>query len=68
VRIVKIDDMQFGFMAGEEPHVCHIHSSSTTKEILGEEKRHSSTLKRHLTDSRGRWCGERSGVWVWMNG
>ena len=37
-KIVKIDNMLFGFMA-EENDRCYFHSSSATGEIPGKEER-----------------------------
>ena len=36
-NIVKIDNMQFGFMAGEEHNRCNFHCSPATGEIFGKE-------------------------------
>ena len=36
-KIVRIDSMQFGFMAGSEHDRCYFHSPSAAGEIPGEE-------------------------------
>ena len=36
-NIVKIDNMQFGFMAGKSTTRCNFHCSSATGEIFGKE-------------------------------
>ena len=36
-NVVKIDSMQFGFMAGEKHNRCNFHCSPATGEISGKE-------------------------------
>ena len=36
-NIVKIDNMQFGFMAGKSTTDCNFHCTSATGEIFGKE-------------------------------
>ena len=70
-RIVKIDDMQFGFMAGKGTTDAIFIVRQLQEKYLAKKKTcgwHSSTLKRHLTEFQGRSCGWHSEVWEWTNG
>ena len=65
-KVVKIDDMQFGFMAGKGTTDANFRRS------IGRRKKtygwHLSISRMLLTEFQGKSCGGHSGAWVWMNG
>ena len=70
-RIVKIDDMQFGFMPGRGTTDAIFIVCQLQEKFLAKKKdlwMAFVDLKRRLTGCHGRWCGGHSGLWGWMSG